>query len=50
MISYAANSLAEIGQSLSPIPSVNYVHQRMEVKRKGDVVDDRCDNLMSPEL
>jgi hypothetical protein len=32
MISYAANRLAEISKSLSPIPSDNYVHCRMEEK------------------
>jgi hypothetical protein len=40
MISYAANSVAEISKSLAPIPSVNYVHHRMEVKRKSDIVNE----------
>ncbi len=49
MISYAAKSLDEISKSLLPIPSVNYVHKRMEVKRKSEVVDD-SNSRMSPDL
>ncbi len=49
MTSYAAKSLDEISKSLSPIPSENYVHKRMEVKRKSEVVDD-SNSRMSPDL
>jgi hypothetical protein len=50
MISYAANSIAEISNNLAPIPSVNYVHRRMEVKRKSDVVDKKSNSCLSPDL
>ncbi len=49
MISYAAKSLDEISRSPSPIPSVNYVHKRMEVKRKSEVIDN-SNSRMSPDL
>ncbi len=49
MILYAAKSLDEISKSLLPIPSVNYVHKRMEVKRKSEVVDD-SNSRMNPDL
>jgi hypothetical protein len=49
MISYAAKSLDKISKSLLPIPSVNYVHKRMEVKRKSEVVND-SNSRMSPDL
>ncbi len=50
MISYAANSLAKISNSLAPITSMNYVHHRMEVKRKGDVIDKSSNSHMSLDL
>jgi hypothetical protein len=50
MIAYAANSIAEISKHLAPIPSVNYVHRRMEVKRKNDVVDESSNSRLSPVL
>ncbi len=50
MILYASKSLAEISKSLAPIPSVNYVHHRIEVKRKSDVVDNSSNSRMSPDL
>ena len=50
MIAFAANSIAEISKHLAPIPSVNYVHRRMEVKRKNDVVDESSNSLLSPYL
>jgi hypothetical protein len=50
MISYTGSSLDEIGNSLSPISSVNYVHCRMEVKPKSDSVDDRSNSLISPDF
>jgi hypothetical protein len=50
MISYAANSVAEISKSLAPIPSVNYVHHRMEVKRKSDIVDESSNSCICPGL
>jgi hypothetical protein len=50
MISYAANSVAEISKSLAPIPSVNYVHCRMEVKRKSGIVDESSNSHISPDL
>ncbi len=49
-ILYAANSVAEISKSLAPIPSVNYVHRRMEVKRKSDIVDESSNSHISPDL
>ena len=50
MISHAANSIAEISKHLAPIPSVNYVHRRLEVKRKNDVVDESSNSRLSPDL
>ncbi len=50
MILYTANSFAEISKDLVPIPSVNYVHHRMEVKRKSDVVDKSSNSSLSPEI
>jgi hypothetical protein len=50
MIAYAANSIKEISKYLAPIPSVNYVHRRMEVKRKSDVVDESSNSRLSPDL
>ena len=50
MILYAANSIAEISKDLAPIPGVNYVHHRMEVKRKSDVVDKSSNSCLSPDL
>jgi hypothetical protein len=49
MILYAAKSLDKISKSLLPIPSVNYVYKRMEVKRKSEVVDN-SNSWMSPDL
>ncbi len=49
MILYAAKSLDKISKSLLPIPSVNYVHKRMEVKRKSEVVNN-SNSQMSPDL
>jgi hypothetical protein len=50
MMTYAANSVAKISKSLAPIPSVNYVHHRMEVKRKIDIVDESSNSCISPDL
>jgi hypothetical protein len=50
MMTYAANSVAEISKSLAPIPSVNYVHHRMEVKWKSDIVDESSNSHISPDL
>jgi hypothetical protein len=50
MIACAANSIKEISKDLAPIPSVNYVHCRMEVKRKSDVVDESSNSRLSPDL
>ena len=50
MILYAANSIAEISKDLAPIPGVNYVHRRMEVKRKSDVVNKSSNSCLSPDL
>jgi hypothetical protein len=50
MMTYAANSVAEISKSLAPIPSVNYVHRRMEVKRKNDIVDESNNSHITPDL
>ena len=50
MITYAANSVMEISKSLAPIPSVNYVHRRMEAKRKSEVVDVSNNSCISPDL
>jgi hypothetical protein len=50
MITYAANSVMEISKSLAPIPSVNYVHRRMEAKRKSEVVDVSSNSRISPDL
>jgi hypothetical protein len=50
MMTYAANSVAEISKRLAPIPSVNYVHPRMEVKRKSDIVDESSNSYISPDL
>ncbi len=49
MISYAAKSLDKISKSLLSIPSINYVHKRMEVKRKSEVVND-SNSRKSPDL
>jgi hypothetical protein len=49
MILYAAKSLDKISKSLLPIPSMNYVHKRMEVKRKSEVLDN-SNSRMSPDL
>ena len=50
MILHAANSITEISKYLAPIPSVNYVQRRMEVKRKSDVVDESSNSPLSPDL
>jgi hypothetical protein len=50
MMTYTANSVTEISKSLAPIPSVNYVHCRMEVKRKSDIVDESSNSRISPDL
>ena len=50
MITYAANSVMEVSKSLAPIPSVNYVHRRMEAKRKSEVVDVSSNSRISPNL
>jgi len=50
MITYAANSVMEFSKSLAPIPSVNYVHRRMEAKRKSEVVDVSSNSHISPDL
>jgi hypothetical protein len=50
MILYVANSVAEISKRLAPIPSVNYGHCRMEVKRKSDIVDEIRNSCISPNL
>ena len=50
MITYAANSVMEISKSLAPIPSVNYVHRRMEAKRKSEVVDVSSNSRINPDL
>jgi len=50
MITYAANSVMEISKSLAPIPSVNYVHRRMEAKRKSEVVDMSSNSRISRDL
>ena len=59
-LSSAANVLDEyvkvissdesISKSLAPIPSVNYVHRRMEAKRKSEVVDVSSNSRISPDL
>ena len=50
MIVSAANSIAEISKELAPIPSVTYVHKRMEVKRKNDSINESSNSLLSPDL
>ena len=40
----------EVSKSLAPIPSVNYVHRRMEAKRKSEVVDVSSNSRISPDL
>ncbi len=50
MIAYTANSIAEISKDLVPIPSVNYVHRRTEVKRKNDVANKSSNSCLSPDL
>ncbi len=50
MMTYAANSVAEISKSLAPIPSVNYVHHRMEVKWKSAIVDESSNSHISPDF
>ncbi len=49
MISYAANSLSEISKELSPILSVDYVHSRMEIEWKSEVINE-SNSQMSPDL
>jgi hypothetical protein len=50
MMTYTANSVAEISKSLAPILSVNYVHRRMDVKRRSDIVDESSNSHISPDL
>ena len=50
MMTYTANSVAEISKSLAPILSVNYVHHRMDVKRRSDIVDESSNSHISPDL
>jgi len=49
LLSRAAASLNDISNSLAPIPSVKYLHDRNERKRVHEVVDE-CNSRMSPEL
>jgi len=50
MFTHVANSVMEISKSLASIPSVNYVHRRMEAKRKSEVVDVSSNSCISPDL
>ena len=49
LLSRAATSLNDISNSLAPIPSVIYLHNRNEWKRVREVVDE-SNSRMSPEL
>jgi hypothetical protein len=49
MISYTANSPSGIGKKISPIPSVDYVHSRMEIERKSEVIHEN-NSQMSPDF
>ena len=49
LLSSASKSLNDISNSLAPIPSVKYLHDRIERKRVREVVDEN-NSRMSPEL
>jgi hypothetical protein len=49
LLSCAAKSLNDISNSLAPIPSVKYIHDRIERKWVRDVVD-KSNSRMLPEL
>ena len=49
LLSSASKSLNDISNSLAPIPSVKYLHNRIKRKRVREVVDEN-NSRMSPEL